>query len=221
MRRCPERMERMNIEIKILTPELEEVYFDFFYNRAFSDGSPYYPCYCNAFNMSREQIEEELFAKSESYGGGAENWKRALRESAVKMVRAGLIKGYLAFADGLAVGWCNANDRMNYYRVGEFDLDNVPSDEKPVGCQEKGQIKSVVCFEIAPEFRGNGIATALLERVCLDAQNDGYAFVEAYPMKQVHNNALAFTGSIHLYEKFGFVPFSENENTLVMRKALR
>ncbi len=80
MRRCLERMERMNIEIKALTPELEEVYFDFFDNRAFSDGSPYYPCYCNAFNMSKEQIDSELFAKSEIYGGGAENWKRALRE---------------------------------------------------------------------------------------------------------------------------------------------
>ncbi len=221
MRRCLERMERMNIEIKALTPELEEVYFDFFDNRAFSDGSPYYPCYCNAFNMSKEQIDSELFAKSEIYGGGAENWKRALRESAVKMVRAGTIKGYLAFADGLVVGWCNANDRMNYYRVGVFDLDNVPSDEKPVGCQEKGKIKSVVCFEIAPDYRGNGIATALLERVCSDAKNDGYAFIETYPMKQGHNNALAFTGPIKLYEKFGFVTFCENRNTIIMRKALR
>ena len=111
--------------------------------------------------MSREQIDKELFGKSEIYGGGAENWKRALRESAVKMVRAGVIKGYLAFVDGLAVGWCNANDRMNYFRVGEFDLDNVPSYEKPVGCQKKGQIKSVVCFEIAPGYRGNCIASCI------------------------------------------------------------
>ena len=37
------------ITIKALTPELIEDYFDFFDNRAFSDGSPYYPCYCNAF----------------------------------------------------------------------------------------------------------------------------------------------------------------------------
>ena len=209
------------ITIKALTPELIEDYFDFFDNRAFSDGSPYYPCYCNAFNLSLEQLKREVFDKAPEYGEGKEGLRLALRASAWQMVQSGIIQGYLAYDNETAVGWCNANDRMNYYRVGEFDLDNVPSDEKPIGCQEKGQIKSVVCFEIAPEFRGNGIATALLERVCLDAQNDGYAFVEAYPMKQVHNNALAFTGSIHLYEKFGFVPFSENENTLVMRKALR
>ena len=39
------------ILIKKLVPELIEDYFDFFDNRAFSDGSPYYPCYCNAFNL--------------------------------------------------------------------------------------------------------------------------------------------------------------------------
>lgn len=33
-----------------LTPDLLEDYFDFFEYRAFSDGSPFYPCYCNAFN---------------------------------------------------------------------------------------------------------------------------------------------------------------------------
>ena len=210
----------MELVIKALTPDLVSDYLDFFDHRAFADESPFYPCYCNAFNLSREQIRRQLFVKAEQYGG-EEGWRRALRESALQMVQNGSIRGYLAYDGDLSVGWCNANDRMNYYRVGEFDLDNVPSDEKPVGCEEKGQIKSVVCFEIAPEYRGNGIATALLERVCSDAKSDGYAFVEAYPMKQVHNNALAFTGSIHLYEKFGFVPFSENGNTLVMRKALR
>ena len=44
------------ITIKALSPELENDYFDFFDNRAFSDGSPYYPCYCNAFNMSVGEI---------------------------------------------------------------------------------------------------------------------------------------------------------------------
>lgn len=211
----------MNLEIKPLTPELEKEYFDFFDNRAFTDGSPYYPCYCNAFNMSREQIDSELFGKSELYGGGMGGWKRALRESAVQMLRTGAMKGYLAFENGLAVGWCNANDRMNYYRVGEFDLADVPLDEAPVDCQEKGQMKSVVCFEIAPEYRRKGIATRLLEQVCSDAKNDGYILVEAYPAKQRQNIELAFTGTIHFYERAGFIPFLEKENTVVMRKDLQ
>ena len=55
------------ITIKALTPELIEDYFDFFDNRAFSDGSPYYPCYCNAFNLSSDQIKNDLYAKAKEY----------------------------------------------------------------------------------------------------------------------------------------------------------
>lgn len=209
----------MNIEIKALTPDLEEDYFDFFDNRAFSDGSPYYPCYCNAFNMSAAEIKEELYEQAKLYGG-TEGWKRALRESAVRMVRAEKIRGYLAFEKGISIGWCNANDRVNYYRVGEFDLSNVPKDEAIADCQRKGQIKSIVCFEISPEYRGKGIATHLLNRVCDDAKLEGYDFVEAYPVEQGQQNALAFTGPIHLYEKAGFTEFSRTGTTIVMRKAL-
>ena len=53
-----------DIIIKPLVPELIEDYFDFFDNRAFSDGSPYYPCYCNAFNLSLDQIKTDLYAKA-------------------------------------------------------------------------------------------------------------------------------------------------------------
>lgn len=120
--------------MKELTPELEEAYFDFFDNRAFSDGSPYYPCYCNA------------------------------------------------------------NDRMNYCRVGEFDLGSVPEDEAPYDCRRKGQVKSIVCFEISPAYRGKGIATQLLERVCADGKTEGYDFVEGYPVEQTRRSELAFTG---------------------------
>ena len=142
------------IKIKRLTPDQLEDYLDFFDHRAFSDGSPFYPCYCSAFNMSRERIQQEFFRQAEINGGGNDGWKKALRDSAVHMVTNGEIQGYLAYEDDLAVGWCNANDRLNYCRVGEFDLSAVPPDEPCDDCQCRGQVKSVVCFEIAPEYRG-------------------------------------------------------------------
>lgn len=61
----------MEIEIKELVPDLEEAYFDFFDHRAFSDGSPYYPCYCNALNMSAVDIEN-MREQAKLYGGGIE-----------------------------------------------------------------------------------------------------------------------------------------------------
>ena len=136
------------------------------------------------------------------------------------MVKEGRIRGYLAFDNGIVVGWCNANDRMNYYRVGEFDLDHVPEDRVPSDCQREGQKKSIVCFEISPEYRGKGIATQLLNRVCADARAEGYEYVEAYPSDQ-EQNSLAFTGPVRLYEKAGFTESSRTGSTIVMRKRLR
>lgn len=208
----------MEIEIKALTPDLEEAYFDFFDYRAFSDDSPYFPCYCNAFNMSAAEIKN-MKQRSALYGGGSEGWKRSLRETTSRMVKTNKIKGYLAFDKNIAVGWCNTNDRMSYYRVGEFDLDHVPEDRVPSACERKGQIKSIVCFEISPEYRGKGIATQLLKRVCADAESDGYSFVEAYPTDNA-KITLAFTGPIHLYEKMGFLEFSRIGSTIIMRKAI-
>ena len=175
---------KMEIEIKALTPDFVEDYIDFFDHRAFSDGSPYYPCYCNAFNMSAIEIDI-MREQAKHYGGGVDGWQRSLRESAAQMVKEGRIHGFLAFDNEIAIGWCNANDRMNYYRVGEFDLDQVPKDPAPINCQRERQIKSIVCFEISPEYRGKGIATQLLNRVCSDALAEGYEYVEAYPSDQI------------------------------------
>lgn len=211
----------MEIMIKPLTPELINDYFDFFDYRAFPDDSPFYPCYCNAYNMSLLQIKEQLFARLQEYGGGADVWKRVLRESAWNMVNSGKIKGYLAYHDSLSIGWCNANDRLNYYRVGEFNMDDIPEDKPPLDCPGKGCVKSIVCFEISPDYRGMGIAGRMLECVCKDAAEEGYAFVEAYPMDHVNDNSLAFTGPLRLYEKYGFKEYKRIGSTIVVRKVLR
>jgi len=76
------------IETKALAPDLAEAYIDFFDHRAFSDGSPYYPCYCNAYNMSTVEIEKMREA-AKRFGGGAEGWQKSLRESAAQMVKQG------------------------------------------------------------------------------------------------------------------------------------
>ena len=100
------------------------------------------------------------------------------------------------------------------------DLDHLPEDRAPFGCQRTGQIKSVVCFEISPEYRGKGIAARLLGQVCADAQSEGWEFVEAYP-KEGTGNTLAFTGPLRLYEKAGFIEYDRNGRTIIMRKALK
>lgn len=50
----------------------------------------------------------------------------------MRMVKQNIIQGYLAFDGDVPIGWCNANDRKNYTRVGEFDLSNIPDEVKDV-----------------------------------------------------------------------------------------
>lgn len=229
----------MKFIIKKMSSELSDDYFDFFDNRAFSDNSPFYPCYCNAFQMTKTQLED-VFKESEANGGGDENFRNALRNSAMRMVDQNIIQGYLVFDGDVSIGWCNTNDRKNYTRVGEFDLDNVPDEVKdmidPVSesmkfaqkadndfAREKDaeKIKSIVCFEIAPEYRGKGIATALLNRVCEDALKEGYDKVEVYPVVRETHEKLDFTGPVHMYEKAGFVRVSQHGKDLIMQKNLK
>ena len=145
----------MNITIEKLSRSNMADFFDFFGNRAFSDGSPFAPCYCNAFYLTVEEVRDGI-GKS-------------------------IMQGYLAYVDGIAIGWCNANDRQNYVRAGSFIPDKKLDEDYYISNGEYGIIKSLVCFEIASEYRGKGIAKALMHRVCDDAENDGYEFVEVYP----------------------------------------
>ena len=81
--------------------------------------------------------------------------------------------------------------------------------------------KSVFCFVIAPEMRRQGIASWLLARVCQDAAEDGFDFVEAYPDKEITANSEDFVGYADMYRKIGFTVFFETKKTLVMRKQLK
>lgn len=156
----------------------------------------------------------------------AVKWKRHKRKQATSSSQNwksrnfwSEISGYLAYNHGISVGWCNANDKENYYRFGEFSLNELPLNEENVKDRSKEKIKSVVCFEIAPEYRGKGLATALLRRVCEDALKDGYEYVEAYPAIK-GKGEYDFTGPVRLYKKLGFMILEQRGEMLIMRKKL-
>ena len=79
---------------------------------------------------------------------------------------------------------------------------------------------SIVCFVIAPEYRGMGIATALLERVCADAKVEDFAAVEGYAKVQKVPVYYDYHGPVQLYEKAGFVEVARRDDRVVMRKTL-
>lgn len=195
----------MEITIKKLTPQLSEDYFDFFDHRAFTDASPY-RCYCQMYQMSKVQQKEEF----ENFAGT--DYGLLSKTIAKKQIQSGELRGYLAYMDGKAVGWCNANDRANFPSEPCCDV----AFYSPMPHIEV----AVVCFEIAPDYRGRGVATTLLNRVILEAKASGYSSVVGFPVKRNERYEWDCAGPIRLFEKAGFFVISQQGDTIIVKKDL-
>jgi len=201
----------MNIKIRKLSPDLANDFFDFFDNRAFTDNSPEGPCYCTRYQMTKEQEKAELFDKvTTPYT--REAFMPILRQIAQRQIESGAMEGYLAFVDGVSIGWCNVNDKANF----PIESGNGARLYAPAEKREK----AIVCFQIAPKFRGKGVATALLQQVIIDAKAEGYIAIESNPQKRDERYEWDFLGPVRLYEKAGFIKVAEQDKMLVMRKLL-
>ena len=192
------------IVIRPLTSELNADYLDFFDHRAFTDDNPNGPCYCTSPNQEEEQIQK-MVGEFKTHGV-----KETLRRYAAEMLDKNMIHGYLAYDGGQAIGWCNAADMESYAGF-------VPAFARKITC---GRTISIVCFEIAPGYRGMGIASAFIDRVCADARSKGYAAVEGYTNLSDHWNAFDYQGPYRLYQKAGFAEAAREKGQAVMRKVL-
>ncbi|MCL2060126.1 MAG: GNAT family N-acetyltransferase [Oscillospiraceae bacterium] len=198
----------MNLTIKPLAPGLAADYFDFFENRAFTDDSPY-RCYCQVYQMTKAQYQE---AYDKAMAGDGADIGRLSREVAERQIAGGVLRGYLAYVDGVSIGWCNANDRANYPAEQQYDVPFfAPADRREM---------AVVCFEIAPEHRQKGVATALLQQVITDAKDAGYAAVVGFPILRDERYEWDCAGPVRLYEKTGFTKIGEKAGRLIVRKEL-
>ncbi|NLO47234.1 MAG: GNAT family N-acetyltransferase [Clostridiales bacterium] len=197
-----------SITIKPLTPELSADYFDFFENRAFTDDSPY-RCYCQMFQMTKEQAKSAYDNPDVQQNPGL-----ASRKVAEQQISDGVLRGYLAYINGKSIGWCNANDRANYPAEPIYDV--------PFHAPAENREKAVVCFEIAPEYRGKGVATALLNRVIADAKIEGYLAVVGFPVVRSERYEWDYRGPVRLYEKAGFVKTAQaaQDESMTMRLKL-
>ncbi len=201
----------MNIEICKLTPDLADDFVTFFDTTPHDDDVYEHKCYCVCWCSADHSAGAEHLSTRE---------KR--REQAQQYVRNGIIQGYLAYVDSRVVGWCNTNDKSNCLKCIGW-LRNMGSVNE-VESSPDVKVKSIYCFTVAPDMKRKGIATKLLERVCHDAVNDGYNFIEAYPEKQPTDVSRGFNGPLELYKRKGFTIYqnvkNEYSDIFVMRKSL-
>ena len=63
--------------------------------------------------------------------------------------------------------------------------------------------------------KSRGIASQLLDKVCSDAFDDGYEYVEAYPFVE---DDWVYHGTKSMYEKSGFEVCGEESGCTIVRK---
>jgi GNAT superfamily N-acetyltransferase len=119
----------------------------------------------------------------------------------MKLVTAGKAHGILAFSAGRPVGWCSFDRRVDYFR-----LNRAPS----LRCDDADQVWSIPCFFVHKDFRGQGVASALLRHALTAMKALGATIAEGYPVKPFKSGektpaAFAWTGTRSLFAKQGFV----------------
>ncbi len=136
------------------------------------------------------------------------------------LVQSGEAQGLLAFVEGEAapVGWLSYGARREFAK-----LDRAPS----LKCDDADQVHSLPCFFIRPGFRGHGVATALLNAGVTSLKKAGARIIEGYPVKPPRPGekipaAFAYTGTLPLFQKAGFVLVSEKASGKQrMRRVIR
>lgn len=180
-----ERLETTGeVEVRSITPDSAADVARFFDLDAFPDNPAWGACYCMFFPRGGKSNEN----------WGEEPWQEN-RKDQMARIRSGKTTGMLAYVDGRMVGWCNATARGELPGLGDGADDGVAS---------------VVCFAIAPPYRGHGIATRLLEGVVADFGDLGFARLEAYPVRDPEDERAAFHGSLDLFTRVGFALVSDD-----------
>lgn len=187
----------MEINIRSLTPSRLPDYLEFFDHVAFTDNQGWSGCYCHFYFADHQEKDWED-------RDGAEN-----RQAVSQLIQAGEMHGYLAYEGDEVVGWCNAGLRKN--------IRNIPPAEDLPASADTGII---ACFVIAPGYRGQGIASRLLESALEGFRWQGVKLVEALPRHDTDNNASNYHGPLSMYLAAGFEPVQKMEYFTLVRKTL-
>ena len=187
------------IVVRALTPALLDDWLAFFDRDAFADNPDWCGCYCYYFHADHSQQDFDSRTASEN------------RAAAVELIRAGRLQGYLAFADGRAVGWCHAAPRGSIPNLAD---DPALTEDAPE------RVGSIVCFIVAQAFRRRGVAAALLDAACAGFRERGLDIAEAYPSLAAAGDAANYHGPLSLYLRAGFRQHRDVGERVVVRREL-
>lgn len=149
-----------------LTPDRVDQYLQFFDKDAFTDFPDWSGCYCGFYDTPGDNWDSTAKAGPEH---------RAARS---ERIRSGQAHGLLALADGKVVGWCNAQARSSFRNTRRYAT-VIENPTEPIG--------SIMCFLVAPGYRGKGVGTTLLNAACEMFRREGLGVAEGYPTTNISN----------------------------------
>ena len=197
-----------HILIRELAPSLVDDYVRFFEEVAFKDFPWWSACYCRFFNDP-----------SDPQGNSGPEMREHHRALAIDLVRSGQTQGLLAYVDGRPVGWCNAAPRASF-RMPRHVARAIDDPNEPVG--------STVCFLVGADYRGQGVALAMLDAACEKFHAQGLRIAEGYPKTTppptapwpVPSAQHEYHGPMAMFLSAGFRVHRELDGFAVVRKAL-
>ena len=139
------------------------------------------------------------YRRSGSRGPGS-SWQmdsRTNRAQLRKLVDSGRPPGLIAYRGRVPVGWLSLGPREDFARLERSPVMKAV-DEQPVW--------SLICFVVPAEFRGQGIARALLDGAVEYARKHGARLIEAYPVDRPGRSSAEsmWFGAKSMYDRAGF-----------------
>ncbi|CAN7391595.1 GNAT family N-acetyltransferase [Polaromonas sp. LjRoot131] len=122
---------------------------------------------------------------------------QANRADLKKLSRGDTPPGLIGYRGKVPVGWVSLGPREHYAKLQRSPV-MKPVDEQPVW--------SVICFVVPSEYRGQGVARALLDGAIAYAKKQGATLLEAYPVDKPgrsHDDFMWF-GAKSMYDDAGF-----------------
>lgn len=187
----------MNLNFKStldLDPEQITHYFD---ELDFTHQPNWKGCYCRFYH--NDLPFEEWLKRT-----GEDN-----RLEMIENLKNHSMHGLLALDDEKIIAWLNINDIDKYARI----YSNIPEDLK------KQKIACSICFIVHPDYRGQGIATQLLEYAIKHYAKLGYDALLALPVTE--KSVTSYRGPETMYVKLGYQIIESHVDFKVLIKALK
>jgi len=122
---------------------------------------------------------------------------QANRAELKALLGSGEPPGLIGYRGRIPVGWVSLGPRDDYAKLRRSPVMKAV-DERPVW--------SIVCFVVPSQYRGQGVARALLDGAIAYARKRGVALLEAYPVDKPRRSAddSMWFGAKSMYDAAGF-----------------